>query len=154
MPFYFLVLVSTSSNQPSRLNTSVFILRWTSFLTSSTSSGVKSSSSILFSSCVSDSTSSSDSKVSSTSLSSSNSVSLSTSVSSVSFSSDVAISITSLSLVILSLILGEMSSGFFTFFLEVKLYQRFLLVCHHCFYVENYSLPQLKVILLTGQTRK
>lgn len=125
MPFYFLVLVSTSSNQPSCLIASVFILRWTSFLTSSTSSGVKTSS------------------ISSTSSSISSSG-----------SSDVAISITSSSLVILSLILGEMSSGSFTFFLEMTLYRIFLLVYHHYFYFENYSLPQLKVILLTGQTRK
>ena len=146
MPFYFLVLVSTSSNQPSRLNTSVFI-------TLCFSSGVISSSSLLSSSCVTGSTSSSDCKVSS-SLSTSASSKITPKLSSgTSFSSDVAISITS-SLVILSLILGEMSSGFFTFFLEVKLYQRFLLVYHHCFYVENYSLPQLKVILLMGQTRK
>ena len=136
--FYFLVLVSTSSNQPSRLNTSVFILRWTSFLTSSTSSGVKTSS-----------ISSTSSIPSSILASSKITPKLSSSA-----SSDVVVSSITLSLVILSLILGEMSSGFFTFFLEVKLYQRFLLVYHHCFYVENYSLPQLKVILLTGQTRK
>jgi len=92
--------VSTSSNQPSRLNTSVFILRWTSFLTSSTSSGVKTSS---------------ISSTSSIPLSISASSKITPKLSSSGFS-DVVISSITLSLVILSLISGEMSSGFFNFF--------------------------------------
>ena len=136
-----------SSNQPSRLIAWVFISLSIFFFTSFTSSGVNSSS---ISSSIS---ASSKTTPIFSSISSTSSLTLVSSTSIWTVTLDGAISINS-SLLILSLISGEKSSGFFTFFFWKKLYQKFLPVCHQSFGGWNCSSRRVKVKRLVGRIQK